>query len=329
MQEARARAWCRVDLAGGTLDIWPLGLLHAGPTVNVAVDVAVRVCLRRRDSGWSLRQGETRHEAGRPQELLADPATALVGEVIGALALPPVDVDLESDSPRGGGLGASSALTVALLAAGRRLLGLAEAPPRELAATARDLEARLMRLPTGTQDHYPALLGGVLVLEHLPGGERVRRLDLDLDRLGEALLVVYSGVSHFSAANNWQVIRGRLDGDPGITARFDAIAEVARSLVGALEAGDLEAAGRLLSAEWDERRNLAPEVSNETVERLLSAATEAGAWGAKACGAGGGGCLAVLVEPRRRRAVAEALAAAGGTLLPCRPVASPLFVEST
>src|SRR5258707_15816468 len=35
-----ARASCRVDLAGGTLDLWPLYLFHPGAvTVNFAVDV--------------------------------------------------------------------------------------------------------------------------------------------------------------------------------------------------------------------------------------------------------------------------------------------------
>ncbi len=50
MAMVRARAWCRVDLAGGTLDIWPLGLLHRGArTVNLAVDLPVEVTLRPRD----------------------------------------------------------------------------------------------------------------------------------------------------------------------------------------------------------------------------------------------------------------------------------------
>lgn len=323
----RARAWCRVDLGGGTLDIWPLGLLHSGPTVNLAVDIAVRVRLRRRAAGWSVSQGEARREVTRAEELLADPITALVGEVVELLELPPVDVELESESPRGGGLGGSSALAVALLAAGRALCGLPPAAAPVLAATARDLEARLMGLPTGTQDHYPALLGGALSIEHLPGGTRVRRLQLDLDRVGDALLVVSSGVSHLSAANNWQVIRRRLDGDPDVVTRFDAIAEVARSLVPALEAGDLETAGRLLTAEWNERRQLAPEVGAEAVERLLSVATEAGAWGGKVCGAGGGGCLVLLADRRRRAEVEAAVTAAGGTPLRCRPADSPLLVE--
>ena len=148
------------------------------------------------------------------EELAAHREGALPGVVAAALGLPPVDIEVSSGSPRGGGLGASSAVTVALIAAGELLLGR---PPRDTAGTARlarDLEARLMRLPTGTQDHYPALLGGSLAIGFAPGGETVRRLDVDLTKLGRHLLVVYSGQSHFSAATNWTIIRRCLEGMP-------------------------------------------------------------------------------------------------------------------
>src|SRR3972149_6937144 len=107
-------------------------------------------------------------------------------------------------------------MAMALLAAGERLLGKPTSTPAVLAALARDLEARLMGLPTGLQDHYAAALGGALEILHRPGGEIVRRLPVDLIRLGTALLVVYTGTSHFSAANHWAGIRRRLEGDPAV-----------------------------------------------------------------------------------------------------------------
>jgi len=325
-----ARAWCRADLGGGTLDIWPLGLLHPGArTVNVALDLAVTVRLRRSgDSLYRVRQGETSVEAATAAALLAQPEGALVGVVAEALDLPPIEVTLASDSPRGGGLGASSAMVVALIAAAEFEMGpeLGRSPSSaaERAHLARDLEARLMSLPTGLQDHYPALLGGVLDIEQRPGGERVRRLDVDLERLGASLLVVYSGMSHFSAGNNWQVVRRRLDGEPEITTLFAGIAEAAAALPEALEAGDFARAGALMGREWSFRRRLADGISTPVLEALVAAAGASGAWGGKACGAGGGGCLAFLCPPERRADVAAALEAAGGRVLPARPVGAPL-----
>lgn len=327
MNPVTARACCRLDLAGGTLDIWPLGLLHPGArTVNVAIDIEVTVRLERRDRGFRVRQGETVHEAPTPAELRASPDTALVGVVAEELGLPPCEVVLASESPRGGGLGASSAMMVALLAAGEALVGRDSSSPARLARVARDLEAQMMGLPTGLQDHYPALLGGALEIRHEPGGERVQPLRVDLAELGDHLVVVYSGQSHFSAATNWQIIRRRLESDPETTLLLDGIAAAAAELPAALEAGDYPRVGELVAREWSCRSRLAGEVSTPQIERLLGEARSLGAWGGKACGAGGGGCVLILYPPERRQAIAQGVARLGGQVLAARPSKKPLRV---
>ena len=324
----RAVARCRVDLAGGTLDIWPLGLLFPGAqTVNVALDLPVEVTLEAGAREFRLRTDRGELAAASAAELAGEPEGALVGLVAEALELPPVTVGLHSASPRGGGLGASSAVTVALIAAGDRLVGR---PPRGEAATARlarDVEARMMRLPTGMQDHYGAMMGGALAIAFLPGGEQVRRLAVDLAELGRHLLLVYSGQSHFSAATNWGIIRGCLEGDADVRGLFHGIAEVAAELPAALEAADWRRVGELVGLEWQMRRQLAEGVSVPAVESLLQRGRSLGAWGGKACGAGGGGCVALLAPPERREAIAEALTAAGGECLAAAPTAEGLVVS--
>lgn len=323
-----ARAWCRVDLAGGTLDIWPLGLLHpASSTVNVAIDLAVRARVEPAAAGYAVQQGDRRVAGATPAGLAAHDDGALAGRVAEALALPPLTAELASDSPRGGGLGASSAMAVALVAAAEAAFSRPASAAAFRAHLARDVEARLMGLPTGIQDHYSALLGGVLAIHHQAGGEVVQPLPVDLGRLGASLLVAYSGESHFSAGQNWQVVRRRLDHDPEVTALLAGIARVASSMTDVLTAGDLPAAGALMTEEWRLRRQLAPGVSTPTVERLLDLALAGGAWGGKVCGAGGGGCVAVLCPSAGREALAARLAAAGAKPLAARPTAEPLTVS--
>jgi D-glycero-alpha-D-manno-heptose-7-phosphate kinase len=323
------RAWCRVDFGGGTLDIWPLGLLHPGArTVNVAVDLAVTVDLRPSVGRYVVRQGTSVIEVVSADELARHSETSLIGVIAAALALPPFEVSLASGSPRGGGLGASSAMTVAFLTAAEVAFDRPRSQPGQIAALARDLEARLMGLPTGVQDHYPALLGGALEILAEPGGEQVRSLKVDLRRLGESLLVVYSGQSHFSAGNNWQVVRRRLDGEAAISKLFAGIAETTAELAPALEAGDFPRVGELMSREWSYRRQLAEGISTPVLEKLLEVASAQGAWGGKACGAGGGGSLAILCLPERRNDVAAALQREGGEILSARPVGLPLGVTT-
>ncbi|HEX4953221.1 MAG TPA: hypothetical protein VF017_07485 [Thermoanaerobaculia bacterium] len=325
----RARGWCRVDFAGGTLDIWPLGLLHRGArTVNTAIDLPVQVAILPRERGFRVVQDDGDWEAEGVAELIQSPRTALVGLILEALEIGPAEIRLSSSSPRGGGLGASSALAVTLISAARRLRGDADADPGGTVALARDLEARLMSLPTGCQDHYPALLGGALVLEPIPGGQRVRQLPVDLEALGQQLVLAFTGQSHFSAGANWTIVRRRLDGDPEISRLFAAIAEVASEMEQALVAGSWSRVGALMAEEWRSRRRFSEAISTPGIERLLEAASLAGAWGGKACGAGGGGCVAVLTAPELRAGVEQALREAGGQIVAARPTALPLSVTA-
>jgi D-glycero-alpha-D-manno-heptose-7-phosphate kinase len=220
---------------------------------------------------------------------------------------------------------------VALIAAGETLQHAQGGPrgrtTRERARLARDLEARLMGLPTGMQDHYAALKGGAQRLEWLPGGERVERLVVDLGALRASLIVAYTGVSHFSAGNNWRIVRRRLDGSADSGRVFAAIADVAPRCAGALSAGDLAAVGRLMREEWSHRRRLARGVTTKEIERLLSAARRLGAWGGKACGAGGGGCVAILAPAERRVHIERELLLSGATLLRAAPTARGLVTS--
>lgn len=324
----RTRAWCRIDLAGGTLDLWPLGLLHPGSrTVNLAIDLPVEVDLELADSGYRVRQGSSEIAANSARELAEIDGAALIGQIALEVALPASTLRIESASPQGGGLGASSALAVAILASAEALAGAKPSSPTRLARQARDIEARLMSLPTGVQDHYPALLGGVLEIEYRPGGERIRSLEVDLESLGDSLLVAYTGQSHFSAGNNWRIVRRRLDGDPEIVDLFDGIRDTSKELPQALEQGDWRSVGKLVAREWSFRRQLAEGISTPEIEALLATAGRAGAWGGKACGAGGGGCIAVLCPAERRQGIAETLQRAGARVLPARPVASGLEID--
>lgn len=328
MTRVSARAWCRVDLAGGTLDIWPLGVLHQGAvTVNVAIDVPMEVRLDSSERSYRIRSGGEENQVARPEEWLKKPETALFGHLALEFNLPPVDITVTSGSPMGAGLGASSALALAFIAAAEEWLAVPASSPDRRSALARDLESRLMRLPTGRQDHFPALYGGALIIHHRAGGEVVESLTIDLDRFGESLTVAHTGRSHFSAGNNWRVVRARLDQDPSVVARFDEIVEVSHDLARALRDEDFQRVGELMSREWTSRRSLAEGISTPEIEAMLSAAKAAGAWGGKACGAGGGGCVAVLAPPDLRKEIRAALSE-HGRVLDAQPASEPLAVTA-
>ncbi len=322
------RAWCRIDLAGGTLDIWPLGLgFPDARTVNVAIDVAVRLALvPSADGHYRVRQAGVEIAESTLAALSAREDSALIGIFAEALALPPFELDLASDSPRGGGLGGSSAIGVAFLTLAEEVFDLPRCSTEARVHLARDLEARLMGLPTGIQDHYPALLGGALEILHRPGGEQVHRLAVDLEALSDHLLLIDTGASHFSAGQNWQVVRRCLERDAAVRSALGEISEVAEAMAAALKRNDFATAGRLLGREWQARCRLAEGISTPLIEELLNRSAALGGWGGKACGAGAGGCVVLLVPTQCRHEIGMAMEEAGGRFVPARAVTGPLEI---
>ncbi len=319
-----ARAPTRVDLAGGTLDIHPIHLLEDDVwTINAAVEIPVRVRLAPARRGFSIRSQDLGHriEADSLEELpLGGPMDSVCRALRFAAPRPGLAVMLTSAAPPGSGLGASSALLVALLAALDRL-ARRKRTREELVAVASLIEMQSLRMVTGRQDHLAAVCGGVNAIRFGLDGDAVQPL-LPTHALRQALqsrlVIAYTGRPHSSGLTNWGVVRSYLDGKPGTVHRLRCIAQVARQTREALRARHLDALGPLLAEEWSHRRELAAGVSTPLIERALNVARRSGALGGKACGAGGGGCVLIFVRSGAKHACESALRGAGFQVLPAR-----------
>lgn len=320
----------RVDLAGGTLDLWPLWCFHPGAvTVNVAISPGVRLRLVVDSSLGEL----IRHRGPDGREALLGPLdrgqdlTAAVG-----FHFRPeggVFIDVREQPEVGSGLGGSSAYAVALARACLHVAG-SRLSPATLVGCLRDLEASVLVAPTGVQDYWPALLGGPLALSFAPGGVRVERLATPTAWLADRLVLIDSGIAHASGMVNWEVYRARVEGNRTTTRALEAIVTAAQRCRDALLAADEEGIGVAIAADWTARRMLAPEVAPPAVEAMIAAGLRAGALAGKACGAGGGGAIAFWTPPLTRAAVAAAAlqaAPAGARQLPVATVGRPPAVR--
>lgn len=313
----------RADLAGGTLDLWPLYCFHPGAvTVNVALGEGVRLSARRLPEAGEVR---LRLPGTAPVEFEPAMVTGQLVPAVAAAIVPEGGVELEvlEQLPFGSGLGGSSVLAVAVARACLALAGRRLSPPR-LVALLKDVEAAVLGAPTGCQDYYPALLGGALAIHLVPGGERVERLRHCQRWIEQGLVVIFTGAPHHSGMVNWEVYRRRVDGDGPVARALEEIVAAARDCRAGIRVGDGEAVGRAIAAEWQARRRLAPEVSTPEVEAVIQAGLAAGALAGKACGAGGGGSVLLWTAPAHREAVAAAaLAAAGEGARPIATAARP------
>jgi len=320
-----AEAPCRVDLAGGTLDIWPLFLFHPGAvTLNFAIDRWTRcvIATHHKSAEIRLRSGdlETEERFASLDDLLnsARPKLPLAAHVVrffrprtGLL------VQTDSEAPAGAGVSGSSALLIAAVSALNRLHG-ARHSLEKIREIAQNIEAQILRVPTGVQDYYPALYGGVSAIELGPGGIRRTPIPIDLDDFNARIVLAYTGAPRNSGINNWEVTKAHIDGNRRVHRNFEQIAAIAGAMRAALERGDWNEAGRLLREEWSHRRKNAPGITTPEIDRLIGIAQRAGSAGAKVCGAGGGGCVFFLVERGAKGRVTEALAQAGAEVLPVK-----------
>jgi D-glycero-alpha-D-manno-heptose-7-phosphate kinase len=311
----------RIDLAGGTIDIWPLYLFHDGATtVNAAISLRAHATIEPRSDGRVVLQSSDAGQsvsAATWSALDGDGDLSLLARLARQYRLDGATLTTRGESPAGAGIAGSSALTIAACGALARWTG-SSTDADHLLQVAMNVECQTIRVPTGVQDYRPALYGGVAAIDLGVAGIRRVALDVDPRELERRIVLAYTGAPRNSGTNNWEITKRHIDGDHEIFDCFERIRDAATRMRDALLASDWDEVGRQIGHEWATRKRLAPGVTTPEIETLIAAATRAGATAAKVCGAGGGGCLFCYGPPAARQGIADALAAGGARLLDYR-----------
>lgn len=318
-----SRAPTRIDLAGGTVDIWPLYLmLKDAVTINVGIDLFAEATLEEiGDPGVTLKSDDQGHElkltwnqlCGDYEAIKPHPSLELHVKLLrhfsqfkhpkGGLTL-----RTRAKSPAGAGLGGSSTLSIAMIGALSKWVNPTVDLMKEgerLIEIARDIETTVIKVPAGLQDYYGAMFGKLQSIHWGAGTHNRSWLSDDtLAEVNKRVLLFYSGQSRNSGINNWALYKGLIDearvskgvyAANGVAARFQGIADATVALEKALSSHDWDGAGQAISDEWKIRRTLAEGISTPEMDHAFSIATQEGAQAHKICGAGGGGCFFVYL----------------------------------
>lgn len=308
----------RVDLAGGTIDIWPLYLFHPGAaTVNFATSLRAHCRIETRDDGRIVFESRDRKVAFETElaaldDLIREERLELISKLVHFFK-PTTGFHLtaNSEAPAGAGLGGSSALAIACIGALNLLVGNPY-DERKFIQIAANIETTVIRVPAGFQDYYSAQYGATSCVHFRVSGIEREYLAIDESQLEKRIAVCYTGEPRLSGTNNWEIFKRHIDGDPELFTLFDGIRDSAVRMREALLAGDWERVRAVMKAAYPNRKRLAPGVTTPQMDRLVETALANGAEAAKVCGAGGGGCIAFLCAEGRKADVERALATEEG-----------------
>jgi D-glycero-alpha-D-manno-heptose-7-phosphate kinase len=328
----RASAPTRIDLAGGTLDIWPIYLFHQNAqTLNAAISLRAHAEIEPRTDGKVRLESIDTHtsvEVSGWRELEHLDRLPLLAKLAHFFQADNLTLRTRGESPAGAGIAGSSALNVAVCGALARWAGMT-LDADELLNLAMNVEAQVINVPTGLQDYRPAYYGGIASVELRPDGVKRVALKVDPLELQRRVVLAYTGAPRNSGTNNWEITKRHIDGDRHVFDCFEQIRDATSGLRTALVKGDWKGIARQLQLEWTARKQLAPGVTTAAIDALIADAGAAGAQAAKVCGAGGGGCLFCLADPADVPAVQQALTNGGARVLDYRIETQGLRVDTT
>lgn len=321
------RSPTRVDLAGGTLDMWPLhNFVGGAKTINLAISIWTEAQILEREDlqieliSEDLNFKKTYKNLGECL-LDSDPKLELLRVQIGYWR-PSVGFTLttRSESPIGGGLGGSSSLTISLLKAFSQWLNRPFRDSHHMVQVAHNMESQVLGTPTGTQDYYPAVLGGLNTISYSFDGISTETVDITSTPIEKNFLLVYTGKAHHSGLNNFEVLRQSVAKDKKVLEALREVKKISAEMYKIILNKEWGQLPDLFNQEYEARLLLAESFSSPEIDQLKSISLREGADAVKICGAGGGGCVLVWVGPAHRERVAKACQKEGFQVLDAAPV---------
>ena len=224
---------------------------------------------------------------------------------------PSLDIRISSTIPVASGLGSGAAVTVALV----RALSLHLNHPmtdEEVNAFAYEIEKLHHGTPSGIDNTVVTHARPVYFIKHPPSpGGRWAGGEVETFTVGQPFTIVIgdTGISAPTKDSVADVRRLWMNDKARWETVFDKIGEIAFTARRAIEAGKSEMLGELM----DENHVLLQKltVSSPELDRLVEAARDAGAKGAKMSGGGRGGNMIALVKPELAESVSLSLKEAG------------------
>lgn len=314
----RARAPVRVSFSGGGSDLTYYFVKNAGAVLSATVALYSHATLiPRMDHQINIYSEDlqTHEHYESLRELLSSKDRGLLSSVVSVIK-PSYGFDLyvRSDFPVGSGLGGSSAVATAIVAAFNEMR-LDRWTSYELAELAFQAERLCFGVAGGWQDQYASAFGGINLIELDDKKNLVHAIRMEqeiMNELEECLILCDTRIKHDSGELHKQQKVSVAENER--SDHIHKIVELSREMHQHLIRGELLEFGRCMGKTWELKKDLSNSISSPTIDTIYDAAKKAGALGGKLLGAGGGGFFVFFVQPQYRQHVSQYLRELGCTI---------------
>jgi mevalonate kinase len=268
--------------------------LYGNPALVMALDIRSRVSVsERKDNRVILTAPELGLENAPVERKMRGTEMIQKGvDLVGG----GYDIKVTSDIPIASGLGSSASIASALMMALRKVNGQ-ESGMRLLAQEALKCENLVHSISSGL-DPFAVTYGGLSVYQD----QKIRKLKVNEY---PNLLIAHSGITSDTGSIVEDMHRIWKD-EP---ARFAGFLDLSKELVNlgetAIKNKDWSALGTLMDSNHTLLSDMG--ISCDRIDKMVKAARQSGAMGAKICGAGRGGIMVALVNEKSKIKVIEAL----------------------
>ena len=324
MKTVFSKAPLRMALAGGGTDLEPYYSRYGGFVLNATID-QYAYCKVEPSREWcfkSIDLGiEEKHNLWNNVEYIDSKLKLLINSyqyLTKDVEREPVKITTYVEAPPGSGLGSSSALVVALIAAIAEYYNV-PLGEYDMAEYAIEIERKICDLPGGKQDQFAAAFGGFNFMEFLKDGRTIvnpLRLNQKTQNMMELSTVLYYvGKPRKDSRVIENTAKGLVDSKTVLNATHEirnACINYKRSLL----MGDFNMISELMETYWKMKLETNPHVASPEILDSYDYARNNGATAAKISGAGGGGHMVLFTEFEERHRLISALKNKEGRVVP-------------
>lgn len=309
----RSKAPLRLGLAGGGTDISPYCDEYGGVVLNVTIDMYAYCTIEPTNNNKIIFIASDRNEKEEldSKEKLDINNKLLLHKGIYNKIIEKYNqgkalsfkMTTYSDAPAGSGLGSSSTMVVAIIKAFVEWLNL-PLGDYEIAHLAYEIEREDLKLTGGKQDQFSATFGGFNLMEFFSENKvivnplKVKRWIRN--EIENSLILYYTGTSRESA----KIIDDQISNVKNKTEKsLEGMHELKKSAIemkNAILTGNFKNLTNCLKDSWESKKKMSNSISNQLIEERYKFIIENGGKAAKVSGAGGGGFMMILCDPKER-----------------------------